>query len=74
MGIHKLAPPVLPLSDPAAETHQETDDGTNQKDDEQNLGNAGGADRYAAESEKRRYQGDDEKHHCIVKHERTFLD
>src|ERR1700677_1504904 len=64
---------LLPLSDSAPEAHQKADDGADQKNDEQNLRDAGGAGGDTAESEERRDQCDDKKHHCIVKHERTFL-
>jgi hypothetical protein len=60
------------LSSPSAQTHQEAHDRTNQEYHEKDFCDAGSADRNAAESEKRRNQGDDEKHNSIMKHERTF--
>jgi hypothetical protein len=56
-----------------AQAHQEADEGDDQEYDEQYLGDAGRANRNAAESEKRRDQGDNEKYHSIMKHEHTYL-
>jgi hypothetical protein len=54
-----------------AHAHQETDDGANQKNDEQNLRDASSADRDSAKAEHSGNQGNDEKDYSIMKHDRT---
>lgn len=61
----------MPLN-ASTQTHQEAHDRADQKNDEQDFCDSGSANRNAAESEKRRDEGDDEKHNSIMKHVRTF--
>jgi len=67
--LHNNTPPL----NPAAQAHQEADDRTDQEYDEENLCDARGTYGDATESEERCDQGDDEKDHCVMEHERTFI-
>jgi hypothetical protein len=58
-------------SDPAAQAHQECNDGTDQEYDEQYFRDTGCADRDSAEPEKCSDQGYDEEDDGIMKHVRT---
>jgi hypothetical protein len=60
------------VSNASAQTHQEAHDCADQENHEQDFCDSGRANRNAAESEKRRDEGDDEKHNSIMKHVRTF--
>jgi hypothetical protein len=54
--------------DPTTQAHQEGDDGANEKYDEQNLRDAGSADRDTAKAEECGNERNYEKDHGIVKH------
>jgi hypothetical protein len=59
--------------DAASHAHQEADDRTDQEYDKKNLGDAGGTDGYAAESEEGCDQGYDEEYNGIMKHGCTYV-
>jgi hypothetical protein len=60
-------------SDAAAETHQESDHGPDQKHDEEYLRDAGSAGCDSAKSEDGGDQRDDEEDDGIVKHDHTWI-
>jgi hypothetical protein len=62
---------VLLGLDPAAQTHQESDDSADQEHNEQNLRDAGGTDCDSTETKEGGDQRNDKKYHGIVKHFRT---
>jgi hypothetical protein len=59
-------------SDAAAETHQETDHGADEKNDKQYLGDTSGTDCNSAKPEDGGNECDDEEDYGIVKHDDTF--
>jgi hypothetical protein len=55
----------------AADAHQKTDQGADQKDDEQYFRYAGGAGGNSTEAEYGGHQGNDEEDNSIMKHDGT---